>query len=69
MSHLLFDIGTIGVALLVCGIVAVTVIAYVAFRVLRRTVKMALRLAIAAAIIAVGLVAVGYFLYYGYYGS
>jgi len=60
MSFLLFDIGppggSIGIAAIVGGFLVLAAIAYIIFRVLRKSVRIAFRLAIVAAILIIGLI-------------
>jgi hypothetical protein len=60
MSILLFDIGppggSIGIGIMIAGFFVVAAIAYVVFRLLRKTVRIAFRLAIVAAILIIGLI-------------
>ena len=69
MTMLLFDIGTPGGAIgLVAGIGFLFIafaLAFVAFRMLRKTVKMAFRMAIVAMILVIGLVGTLAFFYVG----
>jgi len=70
MIALLYDIGppggSIGAAAIVGGFLVLAALAYIVFRLMRKTVRIAIRLAIFAAIIIVGLlVAAGLFLYGG----
>ncbi|HJS52455.1 MAG TPA: hypothetical protein VJ781_11185 [Pyrinomonadaceae bacterium] len=69
MSFVLFDIGppggSIGFGLMIGGFLVLAAIAYVIFRLLRKTVRIALRLAIVAAILIIGLIGGAFFLMLG----
>jgi len=69
MTTLLFDIGppggSIGFGLMIGGFFVLAAIAYVIFRLLRKTVRIAFRLAIVAAILIIGLIGASMFLYLG----
>ena len=69
MNVLLFDIGppggAIGLGVIIGGFFVLAAIAYVIFRLLRKTVRIAFRLAIVAALLVVGLIAAGMFFYVG----
>ena len=69
MSILLFDIGppggSIGIGIMIAGFFVLAAIAYVVFRLLRKTVRIAFRLAIVAAILIVGLIGAMMFFYLG----
>ena len=65
MSILLFDLGppggTVGVAAIIGAFFVLAAVAYVIFRLLRKTVGIAIRLAIVAALIIIGLIGVSIF--------
>ena len=65
----LFDIGppggTIGIGIGIAFLLAAFTAAYIAFRMLRKTVKMALRMLIVAVILGIGLVGTMAFFYMG----
>jgi hypothetical protein len=69
MISILFDIGppggSIGIAAIVGGFLVLSAIAYVIFRLLRKTVGMAIRLAIVAGILIIGLIAAIFFFSFG----
>lgn len=69
MSILLFDIGppggSIGIGIMIAGFFVLAAIAYVVFRLLRKTVRIAFRLAIVAAILIIGLIGAMMFFYLG----
>ena len=69
MSILLFDIGppggSIGIGIMIAGFFVLAAIAYVVFRLLRKTVRIAFRLAIVAAILIIGLIGAGMFFFLG----
>ena len=69
MSILLFDIGppggSIGIGIMIAGFFVLAAIAYVVFRLLRKTVRIAFRLAIVAAILIIGLIGAGMFFILG----
>ena len=70
---ILFDIGppggAIGLAAAAGFLLIAIAVAYIVFRMLRKTVKMALRLAVVAVILIVGFVGTLAFLYMGTSGS
>ena len=70
---ILFDIGppggTIGIGIGVAFLLAALTAAYIAFRMLRKTVKIALRMLIVAVILAIGLVGTMAFFYMGSGGN
>ena len=69
MSTLLFDIGppggSIGIGIVIAGFFVLAAIAYVIFRLLRKTVRIAIRWAIVAAILIIGLIGAMMFLTFG----
>ena len=69
MSFVLFDIGppggSVGFGLMIGGFLVLAAIAYVIFRLLRKTVRIAFRLAIVAAILIIGLIGGAFFLMLG----
>jgi len=69
MSILLFDIGppggSIGIGIMIAGFFVLAAIAYIVFRLLRKTVRIAFRLAIVAAILIIGLIGAGMFFFLG----
>ena len=63
------EVGMIGIVLGVGFLLAALAAAYIAFRMLRKTVKMAFRMAIVAAILVIGLVGTIAFFYMSSGGS
>ena len=66
---ILFDIGapggTIGIGVGIAFLLAALTAAYIAFRLLRKTVKIAVRMLIVAVILGIGLVGTAAFFYMG----
>ena len=73
MMTILFDIGppggAIGMAAAAGFLLIAIAVAYIVFRMLRKTVKMALRLAVVAVILIVAFVGIMAFVYMGSSGS